>query len=213
VDDGEAIALLKWKPSAHQQKSMRCVRDDPRRPHGSRHTGSAARSRDLRQPDSIMAKISKRELGRGALHRVRGHAQGLAAMMASTCRATSKPSRFLNLSQGVTDFKIFNVSLRVVISQIAEIQTTFTRTTKKKRSHAFAPIADRQDKMLTSLWTAIEKTECWRPASYFYDRYPGEIGDGGIPFARNIKIAAKATKDLAAVLKRSQMWRRSPSDS
>jgi hypothetical protein len=94
--------------------------------------------------------------------------------------------------------KIFNVSLRVVIMQIAEIPDN-PHTPEPPASEKFTddPL-DKQEKLLNKYMDRVERIQRG-PVAVF----PGlgvEQQDGA-SFSKNVKIAAETYDDLAVVLK------------
>lgn len=95
--------------------------------------------------------------------------------------------------------KIFNVSLRVVISQVAELPDAPQDSESQPPQKFNDDPLDKQEKILDRYMTRLEKIQAppMRPG-YFV---PG-IDQDGASMSQNVRIVAANFEDLSAILKK-----------
>lgn len=94
--------------------------------------------------------------------------------------------------------KIFNVSLRVQITQIAEIPDNPPETATEVREKFDDDPVNKQEKILNKYLDRVERMNAPRPMMAFY---PGGESDGA-SMTRNVKIHAETFEDMSEILKK-----------
>jgi hypothetical protein len=93
--------------------------------------------------------------------------------------------------------KIFNVSLRVDIAQIAEIPDRPIETNESSRKPFSDDPLDRQEQLMDKYLGKLANIAPPRLPGY----YPGAGGQDGASMAQSVRISAESFDDLSAILK------------
>jgi hypothetical protein len=98
--------------------------------------------------------------------------------------------------------KIFNVSLRVCITQIAELPDNPPEPPPEEKKPFDDDPVNKQEKMLSKYLDRVERMNAPRaPTAFPFPGYASEFTDGA-SMTRNIKISAETFEDLSAILKK-----------